>query len=87
VGETPREPRRLLTVEDVARLLNVSAKTVQDWRYRGPGSASSQGRASCSVRRRRPGGVDQICGLEVATRFGPDGRFGSRTDRFRGSPS
>jgi excisionase family DNA binding protein len=37
VGETPREPRRFLTVEDVARLLNVSAKTVQDWRYRGPG--------------------------------------------------
>jgi excisionase family DNA binding protein len=35
--ETPREPRRFLTVEDVARLLNVSAKTVQDWRYRGLG--------------------------------------------------
>lgn len=35
--ETATDERRFMTIEDVARLLSVSAKTVQDWRYRGVG--------------------------------------------------
>jgi len=39
-GATKRAVRQLMTVEEVAELLQVPVRTIYDWRYRGLGPAA-----------------------------------------------